>query len=137
MDEQEPPKKLKKLTPLQKQIARARVRYPDETQREIGNRLGITQPHVAKELAKPHVKANIRDMMDENPKLTTPALLRKLEEGLDAGDGEQASDYAVRHKYLETGLKLRGELRNDAPITNIALFTPEVLDALIAARNAK
>lgn len=37
-------------------------------------------------------------------------------EGLNAtkkeGD-EEVADYAVRHKYLETGYKVRGKLRND------------------------
>ena len=96
-------------------------------------------------LAKPHVMAALIELMDASPKLRNPALLRRLEEGLEANEtkffaheGEVIStrdtvDYGTRHRYLDTALKLRGELRGDGPVTNIALFTPEALDALVAA----
>jgi len=65
------------------------------------------------------------DLMDE--KLKDDKLLDVLIEGLDAGrdvyeknneTGEvemigHAPDYVARHKYLETGLKLKGRLKGD------------------------
>lgn len=39
--------------------------------------------------------------------LDDDTLVRVLKDGLQATDGEKA-DYSVRHKYLETGLRLSG-----------------------------
>ena len=111
---------MKRLTRKQAKIARARVRNPDATQVEIGDKVGMTQPHVARELAKPHVQERIRQLMDANPRLTEKALTKKLVEGLNAKETKffahegvvvstrNTIDYATRHRYLETALRLRG-----------------------------
>ena len=70
-------------------------------------------------LAKPHVKATLAELMDEQG-LGDNTLLQTLKEGLQASktivmgkdSGESfvdiQPDHAVRHKFLETGLRLRG-----------------------------
>ena len=157
----------KRLTRKQKRLVRERVLDPDATLHEIGARAGYTQPrqHAFRELAKPHVKAEVIRLMDERPKLRLGALLSKLEEGLEATtirslkvDGtnfaveSEVVDHAVRHKYLETGLKMRGALGNEitdgAPVgpINIAVILggggsaaeqSAVVDALTASRIAR
>ncbi len=140
---------MKRVTAKQAAIVRERIKNPHATQKEIGRKLGVDQRYVARELTKPHVAAAMREQMDRRPKLISDALLERLEEGLEAKEtkffaheGEVISkretvDYGTRHRYLDTALRLRGELRNDGPTTNIAMFTPEALDALIAATNRR
>lgn len=151
MDEQEPPQKMKRLTANQKRIARARVKNPDASQREIGDIVGTSRPHVARELAKPHVKAYIRDMMDMSPKLQIPGLLKKLEEGLEATDtkffanqGEVISerttiDYATRRAYLDTALELHGARERPTADCNVTnnFFTKEAIEAFVEAFKRK
>ena len=61
-----PFKKLRKrLTPIQKKVVRARLKHPDETQKEIGRRVGAKQKHVSSILRKEHVKKAMSDIMDE------------------------------------------------------------------------
>ena len=137
------------LTRRQKEIVDARVSDPLATHAELGKKVGIQRQNISAALRKPHIKQAIIELMDATPKLRNEALLRKVEQGLDAHEtkffaheGEIVStrktvDFGTRHKYLDTALRLRGELRNDAPVTNIALFTPAVLDSLIEARRLK
>jgi hypothetical protein len=117
----------RKVTRKQAAIIKARVLDPHATQKEIGDKLGIAQPHVARELAKPHVRAEIRSYMDERPKLRLGALMEKLEHGLDSTridsvklEGSiikvatEVDDQPTRHRFLETAFKLRGALGPDA-----------------------
>ena len=48
---------------------------------------------------------------------------------------EIVADYSTRHKYLETGLKLRGKLRNDEPEGNT--YNIVVLDESQRARTLR
>ncbi len=57
-------RKRNRVTKLQRAIVRARLKYPNKTQKEIANKLGITQPHFAGTLAKPHVRESMLDIMD-------------------------------------------------------------------------
>lgn len=123
---------MKRLTKKQARIARERVKDPEASQREIGDRVGMTQPHVARELAKPHVQARVAELMERRPKLQDSALFKKLEEGLDATetkffqkDGHVLEekvcvDYPTREKYLGLAFELKGHRRpqgsSDQPV---------------------
>ena len=55
----------------------------------------------------------ILEMMDKAG-VTDEKLILKLKDGLDAlHPNFKTDDFAVQHKYLETGLKLRGHLQQD------------------------
>jgi hypothetical protein len=54
--------------------------------------------------------------------ISEEALMKVHKEGLSATrivNEEVEPDYAVRHKYLETGYKVRGRIRNDLPANNV------------------
>jgi len=98
------------------------------------------------------VQAYLYRLMDQKG-LTDSHLLTTLKEGLQAkkmvglwpgkddrtlpdaketqGDYVGVPDYATRHKYLETGLKLRGhlqpEMKPDAPAVNINILSVDGL----------
>jgi len=89
--------------------AARRAGYSEYSAKEIASR----------ELTKANIQAAITERMDEAG-ITEKRLLKVLDEGLSAtkthlnqkGDGAEAEenvhdDYAVRHRYLDTALKLR------------------------------
>lgn len=78
----------KRITKRQRRILRARLKHPNESQKDLGSRLGMPPSNISKELSKPHVKAKLLDLMDARPALQDEALLTKLEEGLSAGKTE-------------------------------------------------
>src|SRR3990167_4870465 len=67
--------------------------------------------------------------------LSDEKLNKVLNEGLDAkkhviatlyqNEREDIPDYATRHKYVETGLKLRGYLKEAPPTFNTVILTVE------------
>jgi NCAIR mutase (PurE)-related protein len=57
--------KRKRMTRLQKRVMRARLLHPDETQTEIGRRVGAKQKHVGSILRKDHVKQTMSEIMDK------------------------------------------------------------------------
>ena len=126
----------KRVTRLQDAIARERVHNPGATQREIGCKLGTSRPHVARELAKPHVAARA-EQYESRMQIalskhggTHERCAKNL---VDKMDGDEAMPSL---KATELILKLHGELPN-APPVNVAIFTPEDLHAFVAARNAR
>jgi hypothetical protein len=144
-----------KLTKKQEKLARAVVKDPGASLRDLGKRAGYegndtNNPHVVYHtLNKPHVKARIRELMDMSPKLQIPGLLTKLEEGLDATEtkffahqGEVVSeretiDYSTRRAYLDTALELQGvKERTDAGVTN-NFFTKDAIEAFVDAFKRK
>ena len=76
-DVSEPPARFKRVTKRQKQIIRTRLSHPNESHKEIANRLGVKQPYVSKELAKPHVKAKMSDILDAAG-VTDEAIAKKI-----------------------------------------------------------
>lgn len=150
-----PPEGKQKLTKKQERLARAVVKDPGASLRDLGKRAGymgnaVNNPHVVfKTLHLPHVKARIRELMDMSPKLQIPGLLTKLEEGLNATEtrffahqGEVVStrktiDYATRRAYLDTALELHGaKERADGGTTN-NFFTREAIEAFVDAFKRK
>lgn len=90
-----------------------------------------------KTLKKPHVKEAFEIAMAK-ANLTEDRLALKLSEGLDATKavvmGKESSDsfvdvqpdYAIRHKYLETALRVKGIGKNDeTPTTNFIQVVKE------------
>ena len=116
----------RKLTPKQAKLARELLKNPEATLEELGSIVGYAQPQgVYKALEKPHVQARVKELMDSSPKLQVPALLAKLEEGLDAQEikffadkGEVIServtvDFPTRLGYLDRALELQGLKQKD------------------------
>ncbi len=123
----------KRVTRQQDRLARARVKNPSATLVELGEKAGYSSAsHVHRALQKPHVKDQIRELMNSNKNLRLGSLLKKLEEGLEATDLRsvrledsslkaevEIPDMAVRHKYLQDALKLHGALSNDEQQQNV------------------
>lgn len=111
---------MKKLTRKQSKLVTARLRDPEATHREIGLQTGTIRSNVTRELNKPHVKLRIRELMDSRPKLRLPALLKRLEEGLESKktqyfadkgnvvDERTDNDMSTRKGYLELAVELQG-----------------------------
>jgi predicted XRE-type DNA-binding protein len=74
----------KRITKRQREIIRTRIKHPYDSQSQLANRLGVHQPYVSKELAKPHVKSYLAELMDKEPALQDEALNKKLAEKLAA-----------------------------------------------------
>lgn len=107
----------KRLTPKQRTLIKVKASNPDATSDELAIQTGYsTGAQVRQALASPNVKARLSELMEQHPKLKREVRLEKLAEGLDATyptkDGEHA-DYATRHKYLDTALKLSGDLSQE------------------------
>lgn len=64
-----------------------------------------------------------KELLDKS--ISDKKLIKVLDEGLSAGkmvNEELEADYAVRHKYLETGLKLKSRFpKEDSPIFPIQI----------------
>ena len=154
-----------KMTRRQAKIVRARVLDPFASQSEIASKVGVGQRHVSRELAKPHVRDEVNALMDARPKLRLGALLSRLEEGLEATEIRsvklhgtilkaevEVEDQSVRHKFLDTALKMRkilgpeaGEAGSTGPV-NIAIIMAgggsdtdraAMADVMVAARIAR
>lgn len=123
------PDENKKLTRKQEKAARERVKDPEATLSEIGQRADYdNKSNVHRELVKPHVQARVKELMDASPKLQVPALLKKLEEGLEAQEikffadkGEVIServttDFPTRLGYLDRALELQGLKNKDKSV---------------------
>ncbi len=155
-----------KLTPKQAKLVKATAMDPHATLEERGLRAGYSGRQQAyRALKAPAVvdaMEKIRGLMEEREKLSLGSLLTRIEEGLEAtdlrsvkldGDSMKPSvevpDFAVRHKYLETALELRGlsgkkdEATPGAGAINLAIIfsgggseleKQGVADVLVAAR---
>lgn len=136
----------KRLTKKQERLARARVKNPHDTLFAIGKKAGYTGPMSAwRAVNQPHVKARIRELLDESPHLRVPALLDKLEEGLEANEtkffaheGRVVSkrttvDYGTRHRYLETALELHGAKEKQGGDVVNNFFTKDAIEAFVEA----
>lgn len=134
----------RKLTPKQAKLAKELLKNPEATLEELGSIVGYAQPQgVYKALEKPHVQARVKELMDSSPKLQVPALLAKLEEGLDAQEikffadkGEVIServtvDYPTRLGYLDRALELQGLKQKDKEGSSVTM-TKDVFVELCA-----
>lgn len=114
------------LTPKQKKLINAVISNPDATQKELSHIASYSHPStVNKVLKNPLVQQKLRERMEKHPRLKADVLLDKLADGLDATktmmasfqgqitDEREYADYAVRHAYLDTALKIRGDLQPD------------------------
>ncbi len=140
-----------KLTKKQEKLARAIVKDPGASLRDLAKRAGyegneVNNPHIVYETLKyPHVKARIRELMDMSPKLQIPGLLTKLEEGLEATetkyfahqgeiiDERTNPDYATRRNYLDTALEMQGAKERTEPGMVNNFFTKEAMEAFVDA----
>lgn len=120
----------KRLTKRQKRIARAALKHPTDTQREIGDKLGIRQPHISEELNKPHVKAHIADLMDKHPNLTDAGIAEKLSKMQDAKakhffqkdgmvtDEREVDDNGIQMAALHLAAELKGHKQKKVDVTS-------------------
>ena len=133
-------------------LARARIKRPDATLKELAVETGYSGPDtVCRALNSDAVKARIRELLEASPKLRVAALTRKLAEGLNATetkffqhegevtDEREVVDYGTRHRYLETALELHGAREKptaDGTTVN-NFFTKEAIEAFVAAFKRK
>lgn len=108
----------RRLTDKQRELVKASIENPRDTLSELAVKSGYScEPAVSRALSSPGVKAKIQEMMDRRPKLRDDAFLDHLENGMEAekqsATGENIADWGNRHKYFETGLKLKGALTPD------------------------
>lgn len=142
----------RKLTRKQEKLARAMVKDPNASLSQLADAAGYEGPtksvkavSVWKAGNLPHVKARVRELMETSPKLNVPALLTKLEEGLEATDTKffahkgkvvskrETVDYATRKGYLDTALEMQGvKEKVDGGVTN-NFFTKDAIEAFVAA----
>lgn len=113
-----------RLTKKQLALAEAAVENPDATLAEIGRKAGYEGDDMAaatsahRALKSANVREKFRALMAKRPKLQHEALLKKLEEGLEATatkffahegkvcDQEEVIDFPTRHSYLTLAAKL-------------------------------
>jgi hypothetical protein len=157
----------RRMTPKQKKLAKAVVLDPAATLSQLGEQSGYAgRSQVHRALQAPAVVdylAKARDLMDQREKLSLGSLLTKIEEGLEATElksvaldddaklrpSVEVPDFAVRHKYLETAMELRGiagkkdEAGQAAGAINLSIILggggselerQGVVDVLVAAR---
>ena len=133
-------------------LARARVKNPDATLKELAAETGYRgEDTVCRALNSDKVKARIRELLEASPKLKVAALTRKLAEGLNATetkffqhegevtDEREVVDFGTRHRYLETALELHGAREKptaDGTTVN-NFFTKEAIEAFVEAFKRK
>lgn len=154
---------MKRLTRKQAKIARLAIKNPEATQQEIGDKIGMRQPHVARELAKPHVKNRIRELMDLDPRLKDKALVKKIGDKMEAktvkvfctkqGDivySDELEAHDIQIRAAELAVKLKGQLKESVEVTgkdgeplvpptppiDFSNWTEKQIDAFIAATAA-
>jgi len=69
---------------------------------------GIYSDATAKHPEKINTLPEFRDLIEKE--LPDSLLLKVHAEGLAATDGTGSPDYSVRHKYLDTGYKIKGKM---------------------------
>lgn len=105
-----------KLTPRQAKFVRQVVKHPTATLGEAAMMAGYSNPQAGSEvMALPDVRAEFQRLMANDERLKNPALLKRLGDGLEATKPDpftekQMPDYSVRHRYLDTALRLTGAL---------------------------
>lgn len=115
-----------RITKKQAALVKAAVADPDATLAEIGRKAGYegddtcTSTSAARALKSANVQETFRAAMAKRKKLSHEALLKKLEEGLEATttklfaheghivDQEELVDYQTRGTYLALAAKLNG-----------------------------
>ena len=133
-------------------LARARVKNPDATLKELAAETGYSgAATVCRALNSESVKARIRELLEASPKLRVAALTRKLAEGLDAKEikffqhegkvtaSRTTVDYGTRHRYLETALELHGAREKQGAEGGVVnnFFTKEAIEAFVEAFKRK
>ena len=121
----------RRLTAQQRKLARLRVKFPDATLAELGEKAGYYDAAKTKRaLDTEHVQQRVRDIMDASPALRVPSLLKKIEEGLEANvvqyfadkgkvrDKRVDRDLVTRHRYLDTALHLHGLKNKNIDVTS-------------------
>jgi len=131
---------------LEKKLTARQSRFVDnyvdcgngaEAARKAGYSENSAKEIAAQNLTKLNIQAFIAERMDEAG-ITEKRLLQVLDEGLSAtkthfsqkGDGAEAEkavydDYAVRHRYLDTALKLRDMFPAEKKKLQHEVITPE------------
>lgn len=137
-----PPKTIK-----EKKFVKAYIESGNGTQAAM-KAYDVKDPNSASSIASENLrKLDISTLMD-NRGITDERLLDKLNEGLEATrsisaiagteanggtvDFVDVPDYAIRHKYLETGLKLKNKFPNASNQTNVQV---NVINHLKAEKN--
>lgn len=96
--------------------------------KEVLKSVGYSDSYIKNEgkrlIDKPVIQSAIAIIM-ENTGITDEFLAGKLKEGMDAtklhgtgSDMVETDDFTTRHKYIETGLKLKGHLDKKVDITH-------------------
>ena len=143
----EKPKK-KKLTIKEAKLVKAKIqgKTHKEAYKEAGYSLSKSEhsnvSNTDKILNKPHVKEAFNKAL-EKANITEERLAIKLSEGLDATKavvmGKESTesfvdvqpDYAIRHKYLETALKVKGIGNNDNQANNYVQIIKEQVNKYV------
>lgn len=98
----------RRFTPKERALIKAVVKDPDATSDELAVQSGYAHGSAVRKMLKsPNVKARITELMDSRPKLKDIALIKKLEEGLEANRNSPA-DYKTRKTYLDLAFTLKG-----------------------------
>lgn len=136
------------ITRRQRAIARAKVKNPDATLKELAEAAGYNNESAAwAALRSDKVKARIRLLLESSPKLKVAALTKKLADGLEATetkffqhegevtDEREVVDFGTRHRYLETALELHGAREKpEAGGTQVNnFFSKEAIEAFVEA----
>lgn len=98
-------------------------------------------PSTAARTNKLTASKGFQELIDKH--ISEEALTKVHAQGLKAtltkftpeGDLLKLPDYAVRHKYMETGYKVRGKLKNEEPgntINILNVYSPEQLKRIAA-----
>lgn len=143
-----------KLSPITAKIRAKKLikdlQVVNGNQSALARKQGRSRAAVSQQLSKPYVRQYMGDVL-ESAGVTDKVLAKKIKEGLNAeklvyvenGDSEDGGkiqehdiDFAVRHKYVETALKLKDHLSPDTkepPKTLSGLLNgidPETLGAI-------
>lgn len=142
-----------KLSPRVAKLIKILQRNPNLTLTEAGKRAGYKGRCLAQtasaSLRRARARSIIIQEMDSRPKLQTPALLKKLEEGLDAKKTEffahkgvvkekvHCVDFPTRKGYLElAGRWKKLEVPEEVETNRIMVTLTDAQLARIAARKA-
>jgi len=110
-------KQKKKPTKKQQKLIKARLKSPNATLEELATESGYAgKAAVYKALHS----TGIQNAIKKDPRFNESRFLDHLHEGLEARKGNSTSsstlgspDWSNRHRYFETGLKLRGDLKTE------------------------
>jgi predicted transcriptional regulator len=102
------------------------------SQTKLAKKLGITRQAVSQQIKEPYIKSVMSQLLDKAG-VNDKFIATKIKEGCEAkklvyvenGDAEHGEkareyddDYATRHRYIETALKVKGHLVAEVSPTN-------------------